>query len=135
MPKVKVVAVESRYLGDDNYADIIRSSVTDWEEVTDEELKVLRTPSYLHRMFLGEIEYPYTPTLIIDMGNVPIKERLHKLKDLIAEDKRKEAERQAAYLRKKEEKAAQREHMRKKNEEKLYAELKAKFERGDGGGE
>lgn len=119
---VKIVLVEET--SDDYYSrKIIRDGITDWEEISDEDYKILRYN--VKRLY--DTEYNMEPMLIVK-DDVPVIERIKSIKDAVA----KERARQEAENRKRQEAKLAREQaklMKKVDSEKaLFEKLKAKFE-------
>lgn len=127
MPKVKIVLVQTIYGSDDYSETILRGGITDWEEVTDEELKLLKNPVYLFRMFEQEVSYPYQPVVIVQ-DTKTIRDRFAIAEEFIRKEEQRRAEQAAEAQRKREERAKQKAHMREVNERKQFEKLKEKFE-------
>jgi len=120
---VKIVLVQDIECDDHNTQAVIRESINDWEEVSDEEFVFLEKNIYR----IVDAPFGFYPKLIIK-DHVPIAQRIISIKRLIAED-------QAAQAAEKErrraaEQARQKKRMLKKAESELalLEELKKKYE-------
>ncbi len=119
---VKILLMQE--LSDDYYSQkLIRDSITDWEEISDEDFKFLR--ANLHRIYPPHGEFA---PCIITKDDEPIVERISQLRAAIDREKRQQEEREAKKRLAKE--AKERERLMKKlgSEKVLYEELKKKFE-------
>ena len=116
--KIIIVKSEDRHTSYDDYDRVI-GSISDWYEVTSEELQLLK--KYIHT-----INYDYQIIEHINNTQIPIiiSDLLEKA---IAEDKKKQA---AIEKRKKDQarKAAEKKYKAEEDEKKLLEELKKKYE-------
>ena len=114
MPKVRIILVEDYEYDYDRYSEIV-SSITDWEEVTEEEFDFLR--NFLYKLK----DWPsYSKPKLLRLDDQPISYRISNLRETMKETLervKKEEEKKKATVRK----AA--ETRRKKLEEKEKAEL------------
>ena len=120
---VKIVLVQSIDCDDHYTQAVIRESINDWEDVSDEDFVFLEKNMYR----IVNAPYGFYPKLIIK-DHVPIAQRIVSVKALIAEE-------QAAQAAEKErrrlaEQARQQKRMLKKAESELalLEELKKKYE-------
>lgn len=119
---VKILLMQE--LSDDYYSQkLIRDSITDWEEISEEDLRFLR--NNLHRIYPPHGEFV---PCIITKDDEPILERISQLRAAIEKEKRQQEEREAKKKQAKE--AKERERLLKKlgSEKTLYEELKKRFE-------
>jgi proline racemase len=118
MPDVKILAV---YDSDTDYGSsaVIVDSISDWEHITDEELRQLM--KWHHHLKMPHNRH----SVVIVKDDVPIQVRLNSVRGFIqqqeAEQEKRRATRAAAVKR--------RENVKKEKDRKKYEELKAKFER------
>lgn len=137
MPKIKVFKItkSSNYYyyecsscyHTDDIRDVLLKEVTDWEEVTDKELKEISASIAKHR---GNDAY----VLVQEVKNVKVDEELGTVeeikKKLQAEEKKlSQQEKRAAerYKKAEEERAAKKEEAKKKRELKKLKELQEKY--------
>jgi hypothetical protein len=124
MPQVKVILVENIYSYGNNKHNWreFKDSITDWEEISNEEVTLLRT----NLQYLPPNDY-YTKYQLIVKDDVPVLKRLAELMPAIeakaqAEEakrlKKSETAKKAAETRKRKEEAA---------DKKLLKELQAKY--------
>lgn len=120
MPKVKIVLCQEVSGYDDYMHTVVRDGLTDWEEVSDADLALLK--QNLHRIV--RVGYSYSPILVIQ-DEVPVVERIDSIKESIAEYEVQQAkERQLREKKKKEREQKQRE----KNLAKVLASEEAERE-------
>ena len=120
---VKIVLVQSIDCDDHYTQTVIRESVTDWEEVGDEDLAFLEKNLYR----IVDVPYGYYPKLIFK-DHMPIAQRIVSIKTLIAEEQAAQAAKKDRRLAA--EHARQQKRMQKKAESELalLEELKKKYE-------
>ena len=120
---VKIVLVQSIDCDDHYTQTVIRESVTDWEEVGDEDLAFLEKNLYR----IVDVPYGYYPKLIFK-DHMPIAQRIVSIKTLIAEEQAAQAAKKDRRLAA--EQARQQKRMQKKAESELalLEELKKKYE-------
>lgn len=121
MPKVKILLSSDHWSDDDYHTTILRQGLTDWEEITDEELKELKSGLFLvARKHFGNL----TPIVVVQ-SEEPV---LNTLAAIRAEWKRIDSERkkqQEEEARKREERKAKRK--KPETEEETFKRLQAKF--------
>ena len=78
MPYVKILLTESVY-GNDGDIDVLRNNITDWEQVTDEELELLQR--YLSTTY-PQLSSNFRPTLIV-RDDIPIKGRIQTIRQVV----------------------------------------------------
>lgn len=134
MPLIKLMTVDSHncYCGGD-YDDTtyrLGQDITDWEEVTDEELMFLK--KYKHELWMTmrkeNPRWDYNHNLVIvELDVKPVKERITNLRDKLKEQI--EAEKQAALKRAAQAEELQRQKLLQKaaQDKKTYEALKVKF--------
>ena len=119
MPNVKIVIVQDRYMDDENNQRVIAEGISNWEEVTDEELALLKQYIY-HGIKLPS--YNHSPMVIVQ-DEVPVQTRIDNIREhlkrietanKIAETKRKKA-------------LAERAAKKKEREHQKFLELQAKY--------
>jgi hypothetical protein len=126
MKQIKIVHVHSYTEYEDN--GILRDSITDWEEVSDEEYEFLRENWYriCHNITQEYGNVSVTPLLIVK-DSTPVTARIMSVYDLIQQEKAKQAkvaaERHAKAEAKKQKEAA----AKAERERKLLEELKQKY--------
>lgn len=127
MVKILLGRDVGQYLDDDYYGrSIIQDSISDWEEISDEDYKFLK--ANFHMLFKSlNADYNLSPFLIVK-DNIPVIERINSIKKELD----KERARQLAYEAEQEAKRADRARKRMlkkaKDERALLEELKAKYE-------
>lgn len=132
MPKVKIlIATDSSSDYDDYYSRVIlRQGITDWEEISDEDLAFLRNNLY-HIVDRNVHGYSATPILVVQ-DEVNLVQRIASIKDAIrVENERRAVAEEAA--RKKREAAKLKKELAKKakteaEELALLNALKEKYE-------
>lgn len=121
----------SRDISYDNEYDytsqrIIQESISDWEEISDEDYEFLRLNfCWLFKDYTKE--YNLVPSLIVK-DNKPVIERIESIKTYMEQEKYRQAKEKAAEDAKKAERAKQRMLKKAKSEKELYEMLKDKFE-------
>lgn len=127
--QVKIVFASTNYYGDDDVNwDEVRSSITDWEEISNEDLALLK--AWLPTLIPASVFPPGFEPKILIKDPKPISDRLLSIRELI--DARKEKEeadkrrREEAKIKKQLAKNAKTEIAEKE----LYEHLKSKFEKG-----
>jgi hypothetical protein len=120
---VKIVLVQSIDCDDHYTQAIIRESINDWEEVSDEDFVFLEKNIYR----IVEAPYGFYPKLIIK-DHVPVTQRISSIRTLIAEEQAAQAAEKER--RKAAEQARQQKRMLKKAESELalLEQLKKKYE-------
>lgn len=131
MKKVKIVFTQS--IGYDDYygEEIIRDSLTDWEELSDEDFKLLK--SNLHLIAKNKLGHEYSPRIIVQDEH-PIQYRLESIKKALAElaekkriaDEQREAKKKIA-AEKKRQKEIEKLKKASDSERELFLQLKEKF--------
>ena len=129
MPEAKIVLVNETY--NRYYRSYVPThildSITDWEEVTEEELSLLRR--YISRLPLPGENLSY---LLLVKDDKPIHRKINSIRKLIEEEKEKEVKEK----RKKEETNRKRQETKRKNQEekeqKELERLKKKYEQKEG---
>ena len=119
MPYVKIVIVESRYLDEDTSREVIAEGISNWEEVTDEELALLKRYIY-HGIKVPS--YRHTPMVIVQ-DDVPVQTRIDNIREHL---KNIEAQNNAAEAKRKKD-AANRKAKKAERERQKLAELQAKY--------
>lgn len=135
MPKVKIlIATDSSSDYDDYYSrTILRQGITDWEEISEEDLAFLRNNLY-HIVDRNVYGYSATPILVVQ-DEVNLVQRIASIKDAIRiENERRAAAEEAA--RKKREAAKLKKELAKKAKTEaaelaLLNALKEKYENGE----
>lgn len=133
MPLIKIVTTESHNIGE--YGDrlnIIGREITDWEEVSAEDLALLKKYRWQLKTLVAPTYTHYGDLMILEMDQVPVQQRVAELKAMVAhlEEKAKaaaEKRRQAAELAKKN-KAIQKAAEARKKDEKLAKSLGMTYE-------
>lgn len=128
MPQVKIVLVQKLdYDFDDNYESfsILRDSISDWEEITQQELDLLTyNPQFLNKACGVKNNYK---AIIVVKDIEPVFNRIQSVKNYLKaleEDVRKSNEKAELARKERERKKA----LKKMSEKQLYEELKRKFE-------
>lgn len=102
MPKMKIVFTEGMDLGYYDERQIVRD-MTDWEEVTDEELALIRKYKYhIGSRWTGMGLTPLTPHIVVQ-DDQPVSVRMHDIRGLVrqAEEQARLAEKKKAEAKKK----------------------------------
>lgn len=83
MPLIKIIVCEDNY--DESYGDSHRviDSITDWEEVSYDDLKLLRNHIYDLTKSLGYSSYR-TRLVILEKDTEPVVKRITDLKEIVA---------------------------------------------------
>ena len=119
MPQVKIVLVKDFEGNQDDYnstSSILVDSISDWEEINDEDLNFLEYN--LSRLF----NYgPYRP-IIVKKDIVPVYERVKSIKDMIQKEQDRRQREEEAEIKRKEAKSKKTKLQRF---EKLQEQLKA----------
>lgn len=112
MKKIKIFRVIDRYLDGDYYNDpgydsVLAAGVSDWEEVSDEDLHFIRDN-------FGKLRalFPRDSIVIVEQMDHGVETIVSGIKEAIVEQQKKEEAARAEYKRKQEE-AAARKAMRK----------------------
>lgn len=125
MPKIKIVLVEYALDDDDYTKRILRSGITEWEEVTEEDLKYIQDNHYLVSHLIGGT------AMVVKQDDAPVVTRIAEVKKYVADTLAKRAAEIEDAKKARDAKIAERKRKRelsKKTEAELYEELKAKFE-------
>ena len=123
MPEIKIFLLEDYCYDDDNYRHRLGEGISDWEDVSEDDLNYLRSNSY---RFSNVIKSPYT---IVRKDNTPIQTYITSVKELVEKDKRAEEKRKKEELRKKLEREQKKLQKKEESERQLYERLKAKIEK------
>lgn len=109
---------------DDYYSQsIIRESINDWEEISDEDFQFLK--QYLTRVI--DVPYGFSATLVVK-DNVPVVQRINSVKELIATEQAAEAAAKAKRDKAAQERQQARMLKKAASELALLEELKKKYE-------
>ena len=87
MPEVKIVRVVEGFYdsyGDDAY-HTIRSSITDWETISEDDLQLLQANMYRLQQHYGGSDY----LRLVVKDTLPVVERLSSIREWIAEERAK----------------------------------------------
>lgn len=117
MPKIAIVFGDYRHSDDDDYNRVI-ASITDWAEVSKEELKILKDAEW-HEGYQVLVQ----PDNQVEFINNTVAKWLEIIKE--KEEKRKERQAKANATRAK--KAAEEAKKKEEKEKKLLEELQAKY--------
>jgi hypothetical protein len=118
MPKVKIFLTQ--HFADDNYSTtLLRDSISDWEEITDEELKFLR--NNIHKLNIAKY-FDMEPT-IVALDEAPVIERIQSIKAVIAKEKENERRTKAEAEERKQERALKKMAKTKQQELALLTQL------------
>lgn len=121
MPKIKIVLVESRYCDDESSENIIREGITDWEEVSQADLNLLRSHVYrLSRRGRSAVIVEYYPDSTV--------EAVKSIKEWLATELAEEREKAKAAAKKKAEKERKKVTAKAERERKVFEDLRKKFE-------
>lgn len=124
--QVKIIFASNDY--DEINWDRVQSSLTDWEEIGEEDFKLLKL--YLYDLVPDDIRRAGFVPKILVKDPVPVMERIYNLKELLKARKEKEEadkrKREEARLKKQLAKSAKQEL----SEKELYEHLRSKFEKG-----
>ena len=119
MRKVKIVLVEE--FSDDDYCKkIVRDSISDWEEIEEEDLTLLK--NNLYRLVNLDRHGRFSPALIV-ADDQPIQVRLKGIRDEIEKEKKRA---EAAKL-KRLESARKKKESKAEKEKRLFEELSKKY--------
>lgn len=123
MPKVKIVLSEYDY-GDDSYScATMKEGISDWEEISDADLQLLKT----HRHYIIGNTGSLAPVILVQ-DEVPVKVRIEGIKKLLEKYRVVEEERKAKELKAKQERALKKQAKTEKQQRELFEQLKQKFE-------
>lgn len=128
MHKIKLIVTDYGSSYDDYYSnEILRAGITDWEEVSSEDLKFLKDNLYVISQTMKVSGNVY----VIEQDSVPIIERITTAKEFI-EKQRKQQELDAAERAKAKEEAALKRRLKKAAKDEaerllLYNKLKEEF--------
>jgi hypothetical protein len=125
MPNVRIVLVEHQYVGDYDEHHCLYEGISDWEQITDEELTLLR----YHLNKIHPKEYSGYIPIVLVKDLKPVSERITSIKAYLVKKDLEEKKRQANYEKENAEKIAATKEKKKQKELKLFEELKAKFEK------
>jgi hypothetical protein len=118
MPLVKILLSQD-YTDDDYFTNIIRDSITDWEEISAEELSFLR--GHLYDILGGKSNYWDMKPILLVKDEIPARVRIDNLKQFIKDREAKLAEARKI-------KAAKKRERDKKRKEEQEAKDLARFE-------
>lgn len=112
---------------DDYYSrKIVQDSISDWEEISDEDYLFLRTNLFrLARDY--QRDFDLLPTLLVK-DDKPVIDRIVSIKEYIEQEKQQAAKEKAEADAKKREREKNRLLKKNKSEKELFEELKKKFE-------
>ena len=118
MPEVKIVLASEAY--EEDYGNYyhraeIKGTISDWEEISEEELTWLR--KYIHEI---PTPWKFWHYIILVKDDVPVMARLDSIKGFIKDEKKKQEEKRLA---KEEINRKRQETKRKRQEEKELKEL------------
>jgi len=112
MPLIKLFRVYDKYINYDDYEKVIVQGISDWEEVTDDELLILKTYKYKVKGFDDVVIVEKLPE------GTPV-ELIKSIKELIATEEKKRQLAKTKEEKRKEELKKQREAKAIENAEKL----------------
>ena len=124
---VKILLTRDVILDQDDYYSrkIIQDSISDWEEISDDDYNFLRNNlSRLYKPY--QREYDLVPMLVVK-DDKSVLDRIESIKEFIEQEKVREAKEKAAAEAKKIEQAKKRMLKKSKSELELFEELKKKF--------
>lgn len=124
MPKIKLLLVEETYYDyDDNYnAAVLRSGITDWEEVSQEDYDFLKRNKFRLKSVDG------SNILIVSQDSIPILKRIQDIKDEIQKEIDKAEEEKNKKKKKAEENRLKKIAKTEAQEKELLNILKTKYE-------
>jgi len=125
MKRIKILMMQD--FSDDEYSrSIVRDSISDWEEVDDEEFKFLK--NNFHRMFnlRHDFGYEFKPILIVE-DDVPPSHRIQDIKKLIKDEQARIAKEKKDREKKKLEREMKKKAKTVEQQRVLYEELEKKF--------
>jgi len=124
MAKVKIVLLHERYYSDDDYSStqrILGESLSDWEEITDDELKYLR--EHLYKLNFGITRYP----TIVVQDDIPVRDRITSIKELVKKERAKAEAERRKNEKEKAERSAKKAAKTREKELKLFKEFQEKY--------
>ncbi len=124
---VKIVLAQEISLDDygDYYSrEIIRGSITDWEEISDEDFKFLRNNMY--HLFSSAADAGLKPHLLVK-DEVPIMQRIHSVRDEIRKYEEKKRQQQEKLEQEKADRARKRMLKKAQSELELLQQLQEKY--------
>lgn len=125
MPQVKIILVQT--IDCDYYSkQIVRDSITDWEEVTEEEFTLLRD-NLRSVVTIGREHYDYEPMLIVK-DDKPVVEHIKTIREAIEQQRAKREAEAERRRQKKLEKDMKMALEKAESERALLAALKEKYE-------
>lgn len=121
MPQVKIMYVERGYSDYEDSYDI-KESITDWEEITDEELKFLK--QYKYSLIPG---YEGYIPLIFVKDKEPVAFRLTELRELLEKEKAAQEEKKRVIEEEKKKKESADKEKKEKRERTMLKKLQEKY--------
>lgn len=124
MPKIKLLLVEETYYDyDDNYHEaVLKSGITDWEEVSEEDYDFLKRNKFRLKSVDG------SNILIVSQDSIPILKRIQDIKDEIQKEIDKAEEEKNKKKKKAEENRLKKLAKTEAQEKELLNILKSKYE-------
>ena len=124
MPKIKLLLVEESYYDyDDNYHEaILRSGITDWEEVSQEDYDFLQRNKFRLKNAVA------SNIIIVSQDSIPILKRIQDIKDEIQKEIDKAEEEKNKKKKKAEENRLKKLAKTEAQEKELLNILKTKYE-------
>lgn len=129
MPKVKIVLTsESGSDYDDYYSQqIIRQGMTDWEEVSQEDLDFLLRNKW--RIVDRQKHGPYVHPMVVVMDDEPVLDRIASIKEFVRKEEERQKKEEAERLAKKAAAKLKKELAKKARDEATELELLAELQR------
>jgi len=129
MPKVKIVLTSEGASDYDDYysQQIIRQGMTDWEDISDEDLSFLQRNKW--RLLDRQKHGPYLHPMIVVMDEEPILDKISSIKEFIRKEEEKAAKEEAERLAKKAAAKLKKELAKKARDEATELELLAELQR------
>jgi len=122
MPKVKIIFLHGNYDSDGDFSWSLKGDETEWEEIAEEDVKLLRK----HLYELPGTENQTRP-IMVEQDSVPVQKRVSDLRDILKVKLQKEAEQKARAAERAALRRASAETKAKNKELRILKELQKKY--------
>jgi Trm5-related predicted tRNA methylase len=127
MKEVRIVLVHDLYTdyNDNESQAVIRDSVSDWEQITDEEYRLLKDNWWRLAHHLGN--HDNGRPILLEKDRVPVRQRISSIREWVQQEQEKIQAEKAAKQAQAEERARKKLLKNAESERKLLEELKKKY--------
>ena len=130
MKEVRILLVHDVSSGYDAYDDpdnqvVLREGVHDWEQISDEEYRMLKT--YWDKLHVTVGSNEHSRPVLIEKDSVPVRHRIHSIKEWLAQEQARQQAEKAARHEKAQARAQKKLLAQAESERKLLEELKQKY--------